>query len=83
MIIWEKKQDWAAPIYEAFKVFDKNDSGYLTADELRDALTKLGEKLTDEEVDDMLKDADMDEDGKINYEGGIYLIYYIYKTLCF
>jgi calmodulin len=32
-------------------------------------MTNLGEKLTEEEVDDMIKEADMDGDGMVNYNG--------------
>lgn len=30
-------------------------------------MTNLGEKLTEEEVDEMIKEADVDGDGQINY----------------
>lgn len=32
-------------------------------------MTNLGEKLTQQEADDMLKEADMDGDGMVNYNG--------------
>ena len=32
-----------------------------------------GEKLTDEEVDEMMKEADMDGDGQVNYEGKFFV----------
>lgn len=37
--------------------------------ELRHVMTNLGEKLSEEEVDDMIKEADLDGDGMVNYEG--------------
>ena len=54
---------------EAFKMFDKNGDGKIDPKELRHVMTNLGEKLTDEEVDEMIRSADEDGDGKVNYEG--------------
>ena len=45
---------------EAFKVFDKDGNGFISAAELRHVMTNLGEKLTDEEVDEMIREADVD-----------------------
>ena len=53
---------------EAFRVFDKDGNGFISAAELRHIMTNLGEKLTDEEVDEMIREADIDGDGQINYE---------------
>ena len=50
-------------ILEAFKVFDKDGNGFISAAELRHVMTNLGEKLTDEEVDEMIREADVDGDG--------------------
>ena len=58
---------------EAFKVFDKNGDGTIDGKELRHTLTNIGEKLTDEEVDEMIKKVDEDGDGKVNYEGMYFL----------
>jgi calmodulin len=57
----------ADEIIAAFKVFDKNDTGRISIAELRHIMTNLGEKLTDEEVDEMLKEADADGDGTCDY----------------
>lgn len=32
-------------------------------------MTNLGERLTEEEVDDMIREADLDGDGMVNYDG--------------
>lgn len=58
---------------ESFKVFDKNGDGYINASELRHVMTSLGEKLTEEEVIEMIREADIDGDGKVNYEGQYFL----------
>lgn len=61
-------------IREAFKVFDRDGKGFITAVELRRVMTSLGEKLTDEEVDDMIREVDVDGDGQINYEEFVMLM---------
>lgn len=36
--------------------------------QLRHVMINLGEKLTDEEVEQMIREADLDGDGQVNYE---------------
>ena len=64
-----QKTDMEEEIREAFRVFDKDGNGFISAAELRHVMTNLGEKLTDEEVDEMIREADIDGDGQVNYEG--------------
>ena len=66
-----KDTDSEEEIREAFRVFDKDGNGFISAAELRHVMTNLGEKLTDEEVDEMIREADIDGDGQVNYEGEI------------
>lgn len=42
--------------------------GGTRAVQLRHVMTNLGEKLTDEEVDEMIREADIDGDGQVNYD---------------
>ena len=58
---------------EAFRVFDKNGDGFISARELKIAMSNLGEKLTDEEVKDMIGEADINKDGKLDYKGKLEL----------
>ncbi|VDN83170.1 unnamed protein product [Brugia pahangi] len=67
-----KDTDSEEEIREAFRVFDKDGNGFISAAELRHVMTNLGEKLTDEEVDEMIREADIDGDGQVNYEGECY-----------
>ena len=68
-----KDTDSEEEIREAFRVFDKDGNGFISAAELRHVMTNLGEKLTDDEVDEMIREADIDGDGQVNYEGKTYI----------
>ncbi|KAI9209433.1 calmodulin [Polychytrium aggregatum] len=52
----------------AFKVFDKENLGYINVNQLVHILTSVGEKLTKDEVNDMIKAADRNNDGKITMQ---------------
>lgn len=51
------------------RVFDQDNNGYITLDELQRAMQMIGENVTDAQLNEMLALADLDKDGKINYEG--------------
>merc|ERR1719361_684847 len=78
-----KDTDSEEEIKEAFKVFDKDGNGYISAAELRHVMTNLGEKLTDEEVDEMIREADIDGDGQVNYEEFVTMMTSSAFLLCF
>ncbi|KAI4369662.1 hypothetical protein MLD38_018082 [Melastoma candidum] len=63
-----KDTDAEEELKEAFKVFDKDQNGYISATELQHVMINLGEKLTDDEVEQMIREADLDGDGQVNYE---------------
>ena len=52
-----------------FRIFDKDDDGLISVEELRNIMLRLGEKMTDKELDEMIAEANCDKDGHIDYEG--------------
>ena len=63
-----KNPDTEEDLIETFKKFDTDGNGLITANELRHVMTTLGENMTEEEADEMIREADKDEDGYINYQ---------------
>ena len=62
-----KDTDSEEEIREAFSIFDKDGSGLITADDVVNIMSNLGEKLTSEEIHEMLAEAKINQDGKIDY----------------
>lgn len=52
---------------KAFQVFDKENTGKVSVGDIRYMLTSLGERLSDEEVDELLKGVEVDSDGGVDY----------------
>ena len=52
----------------AFRVFDRDGDGLISAEELKLTMNNLGEPLTDYEVRSMIEAADLDGDGRINFD---------------
>lgn len=59
--------DTADDFIEGLRHFDKDASGFISTAELRHLLTTLGEKLTDDEVEQLLVNQE-DSQGNVNYE---------------
>ena len=49
-------------------MFDRDGDGLISEEELRLTMTNLGEPLTEAEVRSMIAEADLDGDGKINFQ---------------
>ena len=56
-------------IREAFKVYDKQGKGSISQADLRRIMTNVGMKLTDKKVDQMIREAKIDGNGPVKYEG--------------
>jgi len=62
---------------EAFKTFDREGQGFISSAEIRHVLTCLGEKMSDDDVDDILAATDTQED----IDGNIKFADFIEKVL--
>ena len=54
---------------QAFRVFDHDGNGLIDEKELTTTMKNLGEIVTKKDVKAMIKAADKNGDGKIDYEG--------------
>ena len=61
--------DDAEQMRQAFAMIDKDGSGKISADELRQVMRSIGEKFTDDDIDEIIREIDMDGDGEVDYEG--------------
>ncbi|XP_005052171.2 PREDICTED: calmodulin-like protein 4 [Ficedula albicollis] len=69
-----KQEEPEREILRALAMLDRERRGVIPEPELRAKLTLLGEKLSEEEVDDLLKEAKVGPNGTIKYEEFVHLI---------
>ncbi|KAL0382302.1 UNVERIFIED_CONTAM: putative calcium-binding protein CML13 [Sesamum calycinum] len=63
-----KPEPFDRQLRDAFKVLDKDGTGYVVVSDLRHILTSIGEKLEPAEFDEWIREVDVGSDGKIRYE---------------
>ena len=56
-------------IRQAFSMMDRDGSGKISAAELKQVMRSIGERLTDDDIDEIIREIDMDGDGEVDYEG--------------
>ena len=54
---------------EAFGKFDKDGDGFITGEEIRTVFKDSGVELDDDEINELLEEADENGDGVISFEG--------------
>jgi len=59
---------------EMFAMYDKDGRGAISVSEMRHLLTSVGEKLTDEEADQLLKVSGCVQNGQVQYDKFIQVI---------
>ena len=62
-------------------VLDLDKDGFISAEELQHALTKTGDTFTDAEIKELIKIADTNKDGKIDYNGRYMYVYGCWSTV--
>ncbi|KAL9237083.1 hypothetical protein vseg_011671 [Gypsophila vaccaria] len=63
-----KPEPFDRQLRDAFKVLDKDGTGFVLVSDLRHILTSIGEKLEPAEFDEWIREVDVGSDGKIKYE---------------
>ena len=63
----EREEEENDDVAQAFKVFDRDGDGLISANEIRETMNNLGEELTEAEVKAMVAEADVNGDGLIDF----------------
>merc|ERR1712174_185617 len=62
------EKDSREEIRKAFRLFDDDETGFITLKNLRRVAKEIGENMVDEELQEMIEEADRDGDGQVSEE---------------
>ena len=62
------QEDFEKEIRDSFALYDRDGNGSISLIELREVLRNIGEKVTDDEINQIIRIADQDGDGEIDYD---------------
>ena len=62
-------EEFEEDLRSAFAVIDKDEDGFINSDDIYQLMMGIGEMLSDDELMDIVKAADYDKDGQLNYRG--------------
>ncbi|GAB2222096.1 hypothetical protein Droror1_Dr00013295 [Drosera rotundifolia] len=63
-----KPEPFDKQLRDAFRVLDKEGTGFVVVGDLRHVLTSIGERLEPEEFDEWIREVEVGSDGRIRYE---------------
>lgn len=67
-LVEEDTEAMQEELREAFRMYDKEGNGYIPTSALREILRALDDKLTNDELDEMIAEIDTDGSGTVDFD---------------
>ena len=71
MMSQTKEKGQQAELRQAFRLFDADDDGFITFEDLKRVMRVTGESLSDKELKDMFTKADINKDSLVDMKGKV------------
>jgi len=67
-LVEEDEEALKKELKEAFRIYDKDCMGYISTDTLKEILKELDNKLSDEDIDNIIEEVDEDGSGTLDFD---------------
>lgn len=67
-LVEEDEEALKKELKEAFRIYDKEGNGYISTDTLKEILKELDNKLTNEDLDNIIEEVDEDGSGTLDFD---------------